>query len=115
VCVAGLVIFGLFDRFDHSLQHALILPLATNPLLWGMWNVRIPASQPARPQGGPSLNRTPFRGEFLQRSADPTRPRPPEVLVERRISVSKNHRLQPLGYVTAASSRPLQCDRQGSR
>jgi Ni/Fe-hydrogenase subunit HybB-like protein len=39
VCVAGLVIFGLFDRFDHSLQHALILPLATNPLLWGMWNV----------------------------------------------------------------------------
>ena len=53
-------------------------------------------------------------------------------MVERRISVSKppyaalwkssiwriqlveNHPLQPLGYVTAASSGPLQFDRQGS-
>lgn len=77
----------------HSLAHAAseiwLLVRASGPPVAALGPAaRIPAAQPARPQGGPALNRTPFRGEFLQRSADPHSPHPPEVLVERRISVS---------------------------
>ena len=39
VCAAGFPILGLFDRFDLSVQRALILPLATNPFIWGVWNI----------------------------------------------------------------------------
>src|SRR4029450_8539718 len=39
VCAAGLLIVGVFDRLDISVQPALIVPLATNPLIWGIWNV----------------------------------------------------------------------------
>jgi hypothetical protein len=48
VCAAGLLIVGFFDRFDISVQRALILPLATNPLIWGVWNVAWVALSPQR-------------------------------------------------------------------
>jgi hypothetical protein len=48
VCAAGLLIVGFFDRFDISVQRALILPLATNPLIWGVWNVAWVALGPQR-------------------------------------------------------------------
>jgi hypothetical protein len=48
VCAAGLLIVGVFDRLDISVQRALILPLATNPLIWGVWNVAWVALGPQR-------------------------------------------------------------------
>jgi hypothetical protein len=48
VCAAGFPIVGLFDRFDQSVQRALILPLATNPLIWGLWNLAWVALGPQR-------------------------------------------------------------------
>jgi hypothetical protein len=48
VCAAGFLIVGFFDRFDISVQRALILPLATNPLIWGVWNVAWVALSPQR-------------------------------------------------------------------
>jgi hypothetical protein len=48
VCAAGLLIVAFFDRFDPSVQRSLILPLATNPLIWGVWNVAWVALGPQR-------------------------------------------------------------------
>ena len=48
VCAAGFPILGLFDRFDLSVQRALILPLATNPFIWGVWNIAWVALGPQR-------------------------------------------------------------------
>jgi hypothetical protein len=39
VCTAGLIAVVFFDRFDAPVQRALLLPIATNPVLWGVWNV----------------------------------------------------------------------------
>ena len=48
VGAAGFLIVGQFDRFDVSIQRALILPLATNPMIWGLWNVAWVALTPRR-------------------------------------------------------------------
>jgi hypothetical protein len=48
VCAAGFLIVGPFDRFDLSVQRALILPLATNPFIWGFWNIAWVALSPQR-------------------------------------------------------------------
>jgi hypothetical protein len=39
VCVAGSMAVIFFDRLEPSIQRALLLPIATNPVLWGFWNV----------------------------------------------------------------------------
>jgi hypothetical protein len=39
VCAAGLMTVLLFDRLEPRIQRALLLPIATNPVAWGFWNV----------------------------------------------------------------------------
>jgi hypothetical protein len=48
VCAAGPFIVGFFDRLDHTVQRALILPVAVNPLIWGLWNLLWVALHPQR-------------------------------------------------------------------
>jgi hypothetical protein len=39
VCAAELVAILFFDRMEPRIQRALLLPVATNPVAWGLWNV----------------------------------------------------------------------------
>jgi hypothetical protein len=39
VCVAGTIAVIFFDELEPSVQRALILPIAINPVIWGCWNV----------------------------------------------------------------------------
>src|SRR5262245_48909276 len=48
VCAAGSVAVVFFDRLEPALQRALVLPIAANPVLWGLWNVAWVALGPRR-------------------------------------------------------------------
>jgi hypothetical protein len=39
VAAAGLIAVAIFDRLESPVQRALLLPTATNPAIWGFWNV----------------------------------------------------------------------------
>ena len=48
VCLAGSIAVLSFDRLDPPLQRALLLPIVTNPVVWGIWNVVWVALGPRR-------------------------------------------------------------------
>jgi len=39
VGAAGSIAVLLFDRLEPAVQRALLVPTATNPVLWGFWNM----------------------------------------------------------------------------
>src|SRR5262245_56658459 len=48
VGVAGTIAVVFFDDLEPSVQRALILPIAINPIIWGCWNVLWAALGPPR-------------------------------------------------------------------
>src|SRR6266487_3605783 len=39
VGVVGLIVAIVFDRLDPPLQRTILVPIAANPVIWGLWNV----------------------------------------------------------------------------
>ena len=39
VCAAAIVVAFYFDQVPTSVERAMILPMAINPVAWGLWNV----------------------------------------------------------------------------
>jgi hypothetical protein len=39
VCAAGLLAAVMFDRLAPPIQRAILVPVAGNPVIWGLWNV----------------------------------------------------------------------------
>jgi hypothetical protein len=39
VCVAGLIAVVMFDGLAPPIQRAILVPIAVNPVIWGLWNV----------------------------------------------------------------------------
>jgi hypothetical protein len=48
VFAAGLIAVVFYDRLEPPVQRALLLPMATNPTIWGFWNVVRVALGPRR-------------------------------------------------------------------
>jgi len=39
VCAGGSMAVLFFNRLEPSIQRVLLLPIATNPVVWGIWNM----------------------------------------------------------------------------